>query len=142
MKARLFIQNIEGLVNAVKDDIEAQDKPGTLEGAKEYATESVGKTLAEGHSNDPVFVNNLMGVRGIVFSPWWSRCWVAQELIVSQNVVIMLGAALISWDRFKSLLKFVLEVERAIFRKYLSRDADEAFGRTRTRTSLVTTRLI
>jgi hypothetical protein len=117
-------RKIEEILDEVKD--EAEDGGDTLEGARQYAAEVLGKELAEDHFNNPVFVEDWMGVREVVFSPWWRRCWVAQELIVSRNdAVIMLGATVITWERFGIAFDVVLECFRTIIKKLLSRDADE-----------------
>lgn len=96
-------------------DPKDQDDEETL-GAIGYAGEVIGKALVEEYIHDPVLIEAWMGLRDLVFSPWWGRCWVTQELIVSRNAVIMCGDEVMLWDHFKIAYEVVRGFVRAAFR--------------------------
>ncbi|CAG5190318.1 uncharacterized protein ALTATR162_LOCUS12173 [Alternaria atra] len=119
--------NIEHIVTDIDLEIKNHDDEETL-GAIDYVSDLLGKTLAEEHFEDPELIEAWMGVRDIVFSPWWGRCWVAQELIVSRNAVIMFGDVTMFWDDFKVAYTVVRSFVRAVARDLLTQSRDVPFS--------------
>lgn len=52
-------------------------------------------------------------VRRFMLLPYWTRCWIVQEIILAPTIVLMLGDKLMSWDCITALYVF----------RYLSEDA-------------------
>jgi hypothetical protein len=49
-------------------------------------------------------------IRDVLFSPWWQRCWVVQELITSRNATILYGPRSIEWLCFSAAAVVVYDV--------------------------------
>ncbi|KAF2447317.1 HET-domain-containing protein [Karstenula rhodostoma CBS 690.94] len=43
-------------------------------------------------------------VRAICEHPYWTRAWIAQEILLQDNIVILVGCEKIEWDRFGQVL--------------------------------------
>ncbi|KAF5700747.1 heterokaryon incompatibility 6 OR allele [Fusarium mundagurra] len=98
------------------------DDTSDPEALTKYACEMLAQEIAN-DVRDSTFIENWNGVRELVFSPWWSRCWVAQELIVSRAAALVLGRETIGWDKFRVAFMIVEGIIRAIFQKLAARNA-------------------
>ncbi len=97
-------------VNAARPEA-ARDPPGE---AWRYASEAIAQEMAD-HTRDENFVESWTSVRELIHSPWWSRCWVAQELIVAREAVVIFGPKAMFWHEFREAFTVVDKVIRAIF---------------------------
>ncbi|CAM1505067.1 Fc.00g107040.m01.CDS01 [Cosmosporella sp. VM-42] len=86
----------------------------------EYTCEVLGKEIANQVESDD-FVENWTALRQLLFSPWWSRCWVTQELIVSKAVALVMGPEAISWDNFRVAFVLVEKIVEAILQGVIAR---------------------
>lgn len=59
--------------------------------------------ISDGYTTSPHFVQEWTGFRDLVYSPWWSRCWVVQELIVAQDATTMYGDASLTWRELQCM---------------------------------------
>ncbi len=122
---RWLVEQYGNLKELVRNlDIENQDDPETF-AATEYCAEMIGQLLVNDHFNDPKFVRQWMALLNLAFSPWWSRSWVAQELIVSRDATIMFGKVDMPWSEFKVAFKIPEAMQRALVMNFLQRDADD-----------------
>jgi hypothetical protein len=65
-----------------------------------YICDRVSRHL-DGWLANSTFREHWSGLRELMFSPWWSRCWVAQELIVARNATVMYGNVSMLWHEFR-----------------------------------------
>lgn len=113
-----LVEDVQAALNAEDtEDAENAENPSDLVWA--YGCERLALKFAGDTSND-AFIEHWMSVRQLILSPWWSRCWVAQELIVSRAASLVFGPEAMSWDRFREVFALVDEIVRAIFVKIAS----------------------
>ncbi|KLU90125.1 hypothetical protein MAPG_09091 [Magnaporthiopsis poae ATCC 64411] len=48
----------------------------------------------------PELLSLLGALAEFMSQPWWTRCWVAQELVVARRARIVYGGIAVEWDRF------------------------------------------
>jgi hypothetical protein len=48
-------------------------------------------------------------LRAICKHPYWTRAWIAQEILLQDNIKILVGRAWIEWDRFGQVLQALQE---------------------------------
>ncbi|KAJ4403450.1 hypothetical protein N0V91_006502 [Didymella pomorum] len=116
--------NILDFLEPLNLDPKNQDDEETL-GAIDYTCEVIGKALAEDYIHDPDLVEAWMGLRDLMYSPWWGRCWVTQELIVSRTAVIMCGDEIMLWDQFRIAYGVVRAFVRAAWIHALARSRND-----------------
>ncbi|KAG7290311.1 hypothetical protein NEMBOFW57_000310 [Staphylotrichum longicolle] len=106
------------LVEAIQAAQDA-DSPSDPKVVWAYSCERLALRFA-GDTRNEAFVEHWRSVRQLILSPWWSRCWVAQELIVSRAASLVFGPAVMSWDKFRDVFELVDKIVTAIFLRMTS----------------------
>ncbi|KAF2647182.1 hypothetical protein K491DRAFT_763823 [Lophiostoma macrostomum CBS 122681] len=82
-----------GLAEHFADDKHYSELPG-------YATSPSGDASFD--LENASFQNLWKGLRAALASPWWTRLWCVQEVLLSPKALLLFGHWSISWDRFRS----------------------------------------
>lgn len=55
-------------------------------------------------------------VRDLMASPWWERCWVLQEVVVSKNATLLCGPSALSWEVFCKTFPVIFSMYMTYYR--------------------------
>ncbi|KAI1036957.1 hypothetical protein LB505_011945 [Fusarium chuoi] len=56
------------------------------------------------------FVSGWIGFYDVLSSPWWSRAWICQEFLVSEQITFMFGHHFISWGEYWKIMHGFCEI--------------------------------
>lgn len=111
-------------LNSTGLDIMDQEDP-QVSHVIDYLAELVGQRHAKESFGIPEFLRQWEGFNDLVSSPWWNRCWIAQELIVARNAIMTFGRVAMPWNEFKIAYKIIVVIFMTIAQEQMSQDPDK-----------------
>ncbi|RYP61014.1 hypothetical protein DL770_009865 [Monosporascus sp. CRB-9-2] len=100
-------------VSLMGDIYHAADRVIIWLGPAGWGFEPLLRTCKEAATKDPIrhirHYGSVRGVTAMLSTPWWTRIWVVQELLVAKSVHVQLGFASTPWDDFCQLVEAVAQ---------------------------------
>ncbi|EXJ66508.1 uncharacterized protein A1O5_10177 [Cladophialophora psammophila CBS 110553] len=56
---------------------------------------------------EPLSYQNWLGLIAFMNRPWFSRCWVVQELALARKAIVICGSRLLQWEQLATTIEFV-----------------------------------
>ncbi|KIW84644.1 hypothetical protein Z517_00032 [Fonsecaea pedrosoi CBS 271.37] len=56
---------------------------------------------------EPLSYQNWLGLIAFMNRPWFSRCWVVQELALARNATVICGSRVLQWEQLAKTIEFI-----------------------------------